>query len=136
MPLRSDIVAEARRWVGTPYHHLGRVMGHGVDCYGVIEMVGRALGIPVPDGLTYSRLPDEKELLRNMDLYAVNIPVAEAQPGDIILLPYDKKIRHMAILTDKGMIHAYEPVGKVVEHSIDRAWKGLIRRAYQYPGVA
>jgi cell wall-associated NlpC family hydrolase len=111
-------------------------MGHGVDCYGVIEMVGRALGIPVPDGLTYSRLPDEKELLRNMDLYAVNIPVAEAQPGDIILLPYDKKIRHMAILTDKGMIHAYEPVGKVVEHSIDRAWKGLIRRAYQYPGVA
>lgn len=135
MASRAEIVAEARMWIGTPYHHMGRVMGHGVDCYGVIEMVGRAMGVTIPEGISYSRIPDEEELIRNMDTYAVNIQVSEARMGDIILLPWLRKIRHMAIITDKGMLHAYEPEGRVVEHSMSDAWKRRIRRAYQYPGV-
>ncbi len=29
---RKDVVAEARSWLGTPYHHAADVKGHGVDC--------------------------------------------------------------------------------------------------------
>ena len=29
---RARVVAEARRWIGTPYQHLGDVHGVGVDC--------------------------------------------------------------------------------------------------------
>lgn len=136
MPLRNEIVAAARAWVETPYHHMGRVKGHGVDCYGVIEMVGRSLGVYIPQGILYSRIPDEKELLRYMDTYAIRISIGEAKPGDIVILPYLNKLRHMAILTEQGMIHAHEPSGKVVEHVVNDAWRRLFRRAYQYPGVA
>lgn len=135
MPRRSDVVAEARKLLGTPYHHQGRVLGHGVDCYGVIEMVARSLGIDVPNGITYSRIPDELELIRNMDQYAIQVPVSEAGVGDIVLIPFLHKIRHMAILTDMGILHAYEPRGMVVEHAVDDRWRKQFRRAYRYPGV-
>ena len=29
---RAAVVAEARSWIGTPYHHAADVKGHGVDC--------------------------------------------------------------------------------------------------------
>jgi NlpC/P60 family putative phage cell wall peptidase len=132
---REEIVEEARKWLGTPFHHMGRVMGHGVDCYGVVEMVGRSLGVHIPDDIVYSRIPDEKELIAYMDQYAVRVPLEQAQAGDIIIVPYQFRMRHMAILTDKGMLHAYEPLGKVVEHAIDNKWRRMFRRAYQYPGV-
>lgn len=132
---RTDIVEEARKWLGTPYHHQGRVLGHGVDCYGVIEMVGRTLGVPIPQGITYSRIPNEEELIGYMDGYAQRIPLESAAMGDIIILPFKFKMRHMAILTDKGMLHAYEPEGRVIEHAVDAKWRRLFRRAYQYPGV-
>jgi cell wall-associated NlpC family hydrolase len=70
-----------------------------------------------------------------MDQYAVRVPLEQAQAGDIIIVPYQFRMRHMAILTDKGMLHAYEPLGKVVEHAIDNKWRRMFRRAYQYPGV-
>ena len=134
MPRRSEIVAEARKWLGTPYHHQGRVLGHGVDCYGVIEMVGRAFGIEVPENISYSRIPDERHLLGCMDKYAVRIAVQDMKPGDIVIMPFLSQMRHMGIVTDIGVLHAWEPVGKVVEHALDGAWRRLIRRAYQYPG--
>jgi NlpC/P60 family putative phage cell wall peptidase len=135
MPRRNEIVAEARRWLGCPYHHQGRAMGHGVDCYGVIEMVGRALGVSIPENINYSRVPDEAELIGYMDEYAVRIPVNEAKEGDILIIPFLKRMRHMAIKTDIGILHAYEPLGKVVEHALDGGWSRMVRRAYQYPGV-
>ena len=132
---RSEIIAEARKWLGTPFHHQGRVIGHGVDCYGVIEMVARALKVEVPEGLTYSRIPDEIQLITYLDGYTLRVPLNEAREGDIIVIPFLKKMRHLAILTDKGMIHAYEPVGKVVEHAIDEKWRRMFRRAYAFPGM-
>lgn len=32
MTTRADVIAEARSWERTPYHHKARVKGHGVDC--------------------------------------------------------------------------------------------------------
>jgi cell wall-associated NlpC family hydrolase len=133
--LRSEIVAEARKWLDTPFHHNGRVLGAGVDCYGVIEMVGRALGVEIPENIRYSRIPDEEELLRYMDTYAVRVERNAAQAGDIAIIPHLGRLRHMAILTDKGLLHAWEPAGRVVEHAIDKSWARMIRRVYAYPGV-
>jgi cell wall-associated NlpC family hydrolase len=30
--IRAAVVAEARSWLGTPFHHQGRVKAAGVDC--------------------------------------------------------------------------------------------------------
>jgi len=31
-PRRLAVTEEARVWLGTPYHHMGRVKGAGTDC--------------------------------------------------------------------------------------------------------
>jgi len=41
--LRAAIVTEARRWIGTPYHHRASLRGVGTDCLGLIRGVWRAL---------------------------------------------------------------------------------------------
>jgi NlpC/P60 family putative phage cell wall peptidase len=133
--VRDAIVAEARKYLGTPYHHQGRVLGHGVDCYGLVEQVARGLGFNVPEGVRYSRLPDESQLLAYMDQYANRLNKAEATVGDILVMTFRGQMRHMAIMTDVGMIHAYEPMGKVVEHAIDDKWLRRVVRAYSYKEV-
>lgn len=135
MPVRTEIVAEARKFLGTPYHHEGRVLGHGVDCVGLILEVAKAIGIDVPNQTGYSRVPEESRLIGDLDTYAIRIELSQATIGDIVVIPFIHKMRHLAILTDKGMIHSYEPAGGVVEHAVDERWRKLFRRAYQFPGV-
>jgi NlpC/P60 family putative phage cell wall peptidase len=136
MPVRSEIVAEARKWLGTPYHHEGRVIGHGVDCVGLILEVAKSLGINVPNQTGYSRIPEESRLTADLDTYAVRIDMSSLDVGDIVVIPFLHKLRHLAILTDRGMIHSYEPAGMVVEHVVDDRWRKMFRRAYQFPGVS
>ena len=39
---RTDIVAEARAWIGTPYRHQASLKGVGCDCLGLVRGVWRA----------------------------------------------------------------------------------------------
>ncbi|MGA8997361.1 MAG: peptidase P60, partial [Pseudolabrys sp.] len=41
--LRKDIVAETRRWIGTPYRHQASLIGVGCDCLGLVRGVWRAV---------------------------------------------------------------------------------------------
>ena len=40
---RTDIIAEARAWIGTPYRHQASLKGVGCDCLGLVRGVWRAL---------------------------------------------------------------------------------------------
>ncbi|NCO16648.1 MAG: peptidase, partial [Alphaproteobacteria bacterium] len=40
---QARIVAEARRWIGTPYVHQSSARGAGTDCLGLLRGVWRAL---------------------------------------------------------------------------------------------
>jgi NlpC/P60 family putative phage cell wall peptidase len=44
MVTRETIVAAARSWFGTPYHHQASVKGVGSDCLGLIRGIWRELG--------------------------------------------------------------------------------------------
>ena len=39
----DKIIAEARAWIGTPYHHQAAVKGVGCDCLGLVRGVWRAV---------------------------------------------------------------------------------------------
>ena len=41
-------LAEARRWIGTPYQHQASVLGAGCDCLGVLRGVWRGGAMPRP----------------------------------------------------------------------------------------
>ena len=46
---RETIVGEARRWLGTPYHHQESVIGIGCDCIGLVRGVYRVFVGPEPE---------------------------------------------------------------------------------------
>ena len=133
---RDFIVAEARRWKGTPFSHQGRVLGKRVDCVGLISMVARAAGAKSRDVANYTDNPDPIEMKAILDRELINIPIADAKPGDIFWMIYGSpKPRHLAIFTGTGIIHAYSQNGAVVEHELDEKWRRRVRAVYRYPGI-
>ena len=82
---RAAVVEEARSWLGTPYHHMGRVKGVGCDCLTLLAAVYHAAGI-VPE-IEIPHYPPDWHLHRSAELYleglltyAREIPLASLQP--------------------------------------------------------
>jgi NlpC/P60 family putative phage cell wall peptidase len=132
---RALIVEEARKWLGTPFRHQGRLIGKACDCAGLVSEVGRALGLVVYEGTDYGRIPIASKMKALLDQYLVPVAVGTALDGDIYFMAWKTRPHHLAIKTPVGLIHAYESAGEVVEHPMDALWAGRIRCAYRYPGV-
>lgn len=132
----SDIVAAARSWLGTPFHHQGRVKGVGVDCAGLVLGVAAELGIAIEDRRGYGRRPDSDELQRLVRARLAELALADARPGDVFLAAIDGRAQHLGFVTEHGILHAYAPAHRVVEHRLDLAWAGRIVGAFRLPGVA
>ena len=45
MTRRAQVIAEAETWLGTPYHHMGRVRGSGTDCLMLLAEIYAAADI-------------------------------------------------------------------------------------------
>lgn len=139
MVAREKVVAAARAWLGTPFHHQGRARGVGVDCAGVIVEVARELGLADVDLRGYGRRPDSRELERLCHQQMMPIALADAAPGDVLLLMIDGAPQHLAFQTaiggERAMLHAYAPSRRVVEHWIDEHWAERIVAAFRLPGV-
>ena len=123
------IMEEARRWLGTPFRHRGRLKGEGVDCLGLAIGVARALGLPVEDCLAYPRRPDAGQLRAGLAAQLQEVAVESVRPGDLLRLAVNGKATHLAILSQlpdgrPGLIHAYAPCRQVVEHGWDGRWPG------------
>lgn len=140
-----DVVAEARAWLDTPYHHQARLRGVGVDCAGLVIGVARALGVVPPafDVGGYARTPDGTSLLAECDRFMQRIPVAQIQPGHVLVLRFQLDPQHMAIVGDYlhgglSMIHALGTVdgkGKVIEQRLNTETLLRLVQAYAMPGV-
>lgn len=136
MPTRAEILAEARTWLGTPFHHQGRVKGVGVDCVGLIVGVLRTLGHAPLDQTGYGREPHAGLLEAALEAQLMRVALDAAQPADVLLLRFVREPQHVGLLTEAGgIIHTYERVGRVVEHRLDEAWRRRLVRAYRLPGV-
>lgn len=123
-------VAEARRWLGTPWHHQARLRGVGVDCIGLIVGVAEGLGIAAPDITDYGRRPDNVMLKRGLRRHMRR--VSKIIPGDVLLFELDGVAQHVGIATDVGVIHAHAQSRKVVEHGLGH-WAGMIAGVFRFP---
>ena len=137
MPQRADIVAEARRWLGTPFVHQGRQLGVGVDCVGVVFGVAWALGLSDFDYRSYLPRPNTDTMSALLREHLTPIAVSEARAGDVLHFVIAGRPQHVGLLTAPDtLLHAYQHVGRCVEHRLDDKWRARIRGAYQLPGVA
>lgn len=136
----SNIITAARGWIGTPFHHQGRLKNVGVDCLGLLIGVAIELGLHDNNGnklsdyddRTYGHIPDEKLLYNG--LCKVLTPVKHVAAGNVGLFSIDKTARHLGVFGDGAqyltLIHAYAPARKVVEHRFDNEWKDKLVMAF------
>ena len=121
---RKAVLAEARTWLRTPYHHRARVKGAGVDCLmllaevyeraGTFEMMGidpKTLKIPeYPQDIMVHR--SEETYLEGLGQYSVE--TGEILPGNIAIWKFGRIFSHAAIIIDwPEVIHASRPDGIV-----------------------
>lgn len=141
---RAAVIAEARAWLRTPYHHMGRVKGAGVDCATLLaEVYANAGVIPL---VTIPFYPPDWHLHRDAERYlgfvlehADELPCvaqasaescgrepsceAKAKPADLALWRFGRCFSHGAIVVDWPLvIHAYAGRGCVMEDAAKARW--------------
>lgn len=115
------LIEAARTFLGVPFRHQGRDI-LGIDCAGLVIASYRLCGTMLPDVKGYGREPWKDGLRAAVELGLGQPIQAERQPGDVLLFRVRREPQHVAIVTDRGMIHAYADVGRVVETSLDTRW--------------
>lgn len=131
----SRIVAHARECYGTIFRHQGRLPGVGMDCVGVVLHVWHRIGLPPYKNANYGRSPHPSRMTGELQKMLRPVPIGEIQNGDILHMAWGKHPQHLALVTDVGIIHAYETIGRVVEHPLDDLWRSRVRAAYRFPEV-
>lgn len=113
---REAVIHEALTWLGTPYHHHGRLKGVGVDCGQSLCAIYEAAGVTAPiDPGTYSTA---WHLHRSEELYvqwlervgAVRTDAPSA--GDVALFRFGRTFSHGGVLVNVNgqrhtVLHAY-----------------------------
>jgi cell wall-associated NlpC family hydrolase len=113
---RAAVIAEARSWLRTPYHHMGRVKGVGVDCAMILaEVYHAALPEIVPalmvesypqDWMMHRKGPRNERYLAYITRFAREIS-APPRPGDVVLYRWAHCLAHGAIVIEwPQVIHA------------------------------
>lgn len=129
---RSEAVAEARRWIGTPYVAQASCRGAGCDCLGLVRGVWRALhGAETFVVPPYEVGALDGDALQTALARHLRPAAALPAPGDVVVfrLPPHVGARHLGILTGTGatarFVHAYSGLG-VVESPLVPAWSRRI----------
>ena len=144
MHTRPHIVALARDWLGTPYHHQASLKGVGYDCIGLVRGIYRELyGAEAPEALpAYTRdwaeAQGRETLIEAARRHLVEIPRFEARPGDVLVFRWRRGslAKHCAILSKPtAIIHALEgaPVSEV---ALSPWWRRHIAAAFAFPEVS
>lgn len=136
MATGQDVVRMARTWLGTPYHHQGRVKRVGVDCGGLVIGVATELELSQFDINGYGGRPNGDSLVKVCQEQMTPITLEQLSPGDVLLFKFEAHAGHLGIyLGDNTLIHSYMPRRKVVEHTLDAWWWGQVAGQYRLPGV-
>lgn len=139
---RAEIVAEARRWLATPYHHQASCCHVGADCLGLVRGVWRAFhGADAEPAPAYSRdwaeATAEETLIAAARRHLIEIAPAKASMGDVVVFRYRSTsiAKHVGILTSAAaMIHAVD--GRAVaEVPLSPWWRRHMAAAFSFPGI-
>ena len=122
--MRNAIVAEARSWIGTPYHNCADIKRVGVDCGMLLVRVYVDLGLVAPfDPRPYTH---DWHLHRGEERYldallARAVRVERPEPGDVMLFRVGRCYSHGGVVTRADpltIVHASFPAQIVLEETV------------------
>jgi NlpC/P60 family putative phage cell wall peptidase len=142
-PHTSDaVVAAARAWIGTPYHHQASMRGIGADCLGLIRGVWRDLydaEAERPPGYSrdWGEVSGEETLIEAATRHMITRECASPEPGEVIVfrMRAGAIAKHAAILaTPTTMIHAMED-RVAAEIAFTTYWRRRVAAVFAFPGT-
>lgn len=135
----SQLIQEARTWIGTPHRHQGAIKYIGCDCVGFLVEVALETGLITPElraqfPTDYSQQPAGGQLRRLCSGHLTLVPFDSRGPGDIVLMRFEVEPQHLGMLTTVDPDYVIHCAGKgVVEHRLDSVWRARIVRVYRFP---
>jgi cell wall-associated NlpC family hydrolase len=147
---QQKIVLQARTWLGTKYHHQGRLKkskagAGGVDCIGLIIGVIDELGLQDGEGnplsrhdeFNYSMYPERGRLVGAIQRHLREVPEEKMTQGDVLLFRTFRDPQHVGLLTEyptggAGLIHCNSSAGRVVEQPLSEAWLRMLTHVYRF----
>jgi cell wall-associated NlpC family hydrolase len=84
--------------------------------------------------LGYGRQPQPEDFYRYIRKNSL-LEVAGAIPGDVGLFDFGSGPQHVALFTPRGIIHAYAPARKVIEHGFQAPWPPRLCGLYRFPHI-
>lgn len=142
--MRTDIVAAARHWIGTPYYHQASIRRAGCDCLGLVrgvwrETIGREPALVPPYGRDWSEPQGEERLWEAARAFLREREPDEAtETGDLLLFRMrDRAVaKHLGIVGETGaaptFIHAYSGHA-VLESPLTDPWARRIVARFEFP---
>jgi NlpC/P60 family putative phage cell wall peptidase len=137
---REHIVALARSWIGTPYHHAASLKGVGTDCLGLIrgiwrEVMGSEPEAPGPYTGDWAEATGCEAMLSAARRHLVERDPLRAEPGDVLVFRLRKGLvaKHAGVLVSPDrMVHAQEGAPSC-EVSLGPWWRRRIAAAFSFP---
>lgn len=102
---RQQIIDAALSLNGVPFLHQGRSEETGVDCVGLLVLIGRKIGYPeIVDVTDYRRMPKEHVVREVIGQNCDEIAIEDARPGDFFLIRLiGRRLCHAAVLISDEM---------------------------------
>lgn len=148
---RLAIIAEARSWLGTRFHHQAAIKGVGVDCAGLVRGVGKETGLLDISAArwavyaNYGRAPHPERMRAALNEFMHPIAPEQARIGDVCWLAWREDLpMHLAILSAHPIggatarptiIHALADNDKVIEHGFSKEWRDRVDSWWRFPGL-
>jgi NlpC/P60 family putative phage cell wall peptidase len=140
MTTPEAVLAEARRWIGTPYRHGNSRCQVGCDCLGLVLGVWRALygqqPQPVPAySADWAEVCGRDPLLEAARRHMSEKDVDAFDAGDLIVFRWREGMaaKHLGIVTAADrFIHAYEG-HSVLESALVPQWRRRIAGTFAFP---
>jgi len=139
---RDDIVAAARRWIGTPYQHQASLIRVGCDCLGLVRGLWRELVGPEPEAAPpytpdWAEAQDMETLLLAANRHFVALDPRAFRAGDVLLFRFRDHLpaKHVGVATSAThMVHAHAGAC-VAEVAIGPHWRKRLAGAFAFPDV-